>query len=150
MLNCWRLLANIANFWSNKVATSKETGSFGFDDDDDVGELLLLLLPMWLLDVVVDVVDVDGGPAVKIAVVDDDELGWDNVGGGVWGCSLAVMIDVWGGSVVGADGTDWVVTFIDEPFDGDDDDEATADPFPPFVDWECDEFVLLRFRGWYW
>ena len=35
ILNCWRLLANIANFWSNNVVTKSDTGSLEFEPDDD-------------------------------------------------------------------------------------------------------------------
>ena len=75
MLNCWRLLANIASFWSNKVATSKEIGSLGFDAFvvDDVAE----------------------------EEEEDDDVACGKGGGGVWGCSLVTTMDVWEGRVGG-------------------------------------------------
>lgn len=101
-----------------------------------------------------------GLPPVLVGpFVADDELACGNVGGGVWGCSLVVIIDVWGGSGaiivddVDAEGagavaaTVLVFVVVVSAGAGDDDDEAAAaggcDEF------EFDELFLLRFRGWY-
>ena len=90
MLNCWRLLANIASFWSNSVATSNEIGSFGFD--------VLFVVVFAEVDDVAD--DEDD---------EDDDVACGRDGGGVCGCSLVTTIDVWDGNVamrVGGGGDD--------------------------------------------
>lgn len=138
MLNCWRLLANIASFWSNNVATSNDIGSFGFDDVvDDVDELVVAVVDTD--DVQVDVdddADADGTEDVD----NDDDVGWVSDGGGVSACSLAMLMVVCEGSVAKSD----------DGGGGDDEDDAAAGGGCVVLLLVLfDGLVLVRLRGWY-